>query len=1081
MFTSNGQMVNSISQLKHDLSHINLFYIDNEYPHEPLSMYPRSPTPKGYQSPIDNNCYHCDGFPMQQQLETLNSYSLLNNNMNPNFYSSSQSGQIISSTSPTINHGSIPFSPEFTNRRINRQAQATNQRKQSTPKFDMSTPFFVDRNKQSEYQQCVGPIFGLDQITPDKYHQIQNYAEKLLNDTSLQIQIEGLLSPRISPQPDQNIQQHQELSKAERNRKDSMKLKKQKQPVNNIFKQTKSLPKGAMKSNINPEAPIIAKVPIKRAEKNFTGGSPIKRPSAAAATLRKKGENLNKSSDNLNPKTNSTIIGNNLSVQSKHSKRSLPTLNRSTEPLNKQKTSTPILKRKVIGSNESLKILQQKAPIPMIKAKSPTPSIRLQVPDNNGETMLRASPMRIRTGKSSENLYSNIDKQPVKLPVKSKSFVMSSSGNQTKVKRGTSDLSVGSKGKSSLAINKLREIEKNLHGSISPPEFYLELDKVYGYNGKRVQNLVFLNTKELAFFSGVFAVLWNQQSGKQRFYTEHDHDICCLRVDPSCEYIATGHVTNSTMMIRIWSIKTLKTVKILTNKCELVDMEFTTNNSLFMLTGGKESNISLWNWRLKINIANTTKSLDNNEQLYGLTVHPIETDIVVTYGKMHLVVWHFKKDRSIDNRTALQMQSKIIKTIYCAAFLHDNSLLTGDSQGNLTIWAPYEVDKVLEFAIKEVKGHESQLTCFKMTKENILISGDRDGVIKTWDVNDNEFRLVNAVKLPSISGSVSAITPPNKLDESMDIYIGTSNNFILKGSAIQTEDYQIIFEGHYMAIRTCSLDYDNNIYTASLDRKICKWNDYGLAWKTDSSIQGMSSSVHPAGQVLAVGSATGIIAIVNTGSGEPIQYIQLTTVCIGCMSYSPNGDFLVAGCQDGCLHVIPVRDNGLTYDKVSILKGPLPILTLQWSIDTQFILTSVDDNNFQELILWDLPNTRYIRNVTSFSDNLQWCNVTCSGLEDARGTWDNEKFKDVINICKNYSPTLKCIVTGDENGFIRLFAYPCYDTKASYFQYKQGGGSVTDVKFAPNEAFIATCNFDGTVFVWRLIEYPKLSKTMTKS
>lgn len=142
--------MNSISQLKHDLAHINLFYIDNEYPHEPLSMYPRSPTPKGYQSPIDNNCYHCNGFPMQQQLETLISHSLLNNNMNTNFSSSVQSNQVIS---PTINHDTLPFSPEVTNRRINRQTQATNQRKISTPKFDMSTPLFVDRSKQPEHQQ----------------------------------------------------------------------------------------------------------------------------------------------------------------------------------------------------------------------------------------------------------------------------------------------------------------------------------------------------------------------------------------------------------------------------------------------------------------------------------------------------------------------------------------------------------------------------------------------------------------------------------------------------------------------------------------------------------------------------------------------------------------------------------------------------------------------------------------------------------------------------------------------------------------------------------------------------------------
>lgn len=119
-----------------------------------------------------------------------------------------------------------------------------------------------------------------------------------------------------------------------------------------------------------------------------------------------------------------------------------------------------------------------------------------------------------------------------------------------------------------------------------------------------------------------------------------------------------------------------------------------------------------------------------------------------------------------------QKQSKIIKTIHCAEFLHDNSLLTGDSIGNLTIWAPFEIDHILEFAIKEVKGHEvwkiaisrsihdyyrifmifidrqkCQLICLKLTKDNILISGDNEGVIKTWDVNENEFRLLNAIKV----------------------------------------------------------------------------------------------------------------------------------------------------------------------------------------------------------------------------------------------------------------------------------------------------------------------------------------------
>lgn len=36
---------------------------------------------------------------------------------------------------------------------------------------------------------------------------------------------------------------------------------------------------------------------------------------------------------------------------------------------------------------------------------------------------------------------------------------------------------------------------------------------------------MFINTGELTFHSGVFAVLWNVNTGKQRFYSEHDNDI----------------------------------------------------------------------------------------------------------------------------------------------------------------------------------------------------------------------------------------------------------------------------------------------------------------------------------------------------------------------------------------------------------------------------------------------------------------------------------------------------------------------------------------------------------------------------
>lgn len=208
-------------------------------------------------------------------------------------------------------------------------------------------------------------------------------------------------------------------------------------------------------------------------------------------------------------------------------------------------------------------------------------------------------------------------------------------------------------------------------------------------------------------------------------------------------------------------------------------------------------------------------------------------------------------------------------------------------------------------------------------------------------------------------------------------------------------------------------------------------------------MQAISSTVHPTGQVLAIGSVNGIISIIACASGEILQHLEISSVCIGCMSYSADGSFLVAGCQDGNLHVLPANDNGYSYSKVSVLKVfiRLPLTVLFWLIllcprfrvlypywpcngqwtPSSFLLRwmivsdglvhstvlrywndSLPIDNYQELILCkfhhsssvkltchskgDLHNTRYIRNVTNFSDNLRWYNATCSGLEDARGT-----------------------------------------------------------------------------------------------
>lgn len=100
---------------------------------------------------------------------------------------------------------------------------------------------------------------------------------------------------------------------------------------------------------------------------------------------------------------------------------------------------------------------------------------------------------------------------------------------------------------------------------------------------------------------------------------------------------------------------------------------------------------------------------------------------------------------------------------------------------------------------------------------------------------------------------------------------------------------------------------------------------------------------------------------------------------------------------------------------------------------------------------------------------MTWHDATCSGLEESRGTWDNEQLgEDVVNIANNVGASGNFIITGDELGLVRLFAHPCRDPKAAFYEYRQGGGSVTAVKIGPNENTALSCSFEGSIHIWKI-------------
>lgn len=104
--------------------------------------------------------------------------------------------------------------------------------------------------------------------------------------------------------------------------------------------------------------------------------------------------------------------------------------------------------------------------------------------------------------------------------------------------------------------------------------------------------------------------------------------------------------------------------------------------------------------------------------------------------------------------------------------------------------------------------------------------------------------------------------------------------------------------------------------------------------------------MHPSGLALATGSVNGTIFILSSQNGNIISQLPISNVCIGCLSFSPDGDLLAAGCQDGIVYLLPVYENGFSYEKVSVLKVRNFLKSFFFLIKTNYFKGSISNIEF---------------------------------------------------------------------------------------------------------------------------------------
>lgn len=621
--------------------------------------------------------------------------------------------------------------------------------------------------------------------------------------------------------------------------------------------------------------------------------------------------------------------------------------------------------------------------------------------------------------------------------------------------------------KAGQSKNETTSLEKK---NSNRPSKRLELEWVHGYNCRHLgKSLYLLLTGELLYTVTAVAVLYHRGRHKQRHYLGHTEDIDCMAVHPLGDVVATaqgpGMSEKSQAHIRIWRIDNLVTLSVVgLNRFDsgIITCAFSPEGNTLLAI--EEHILSLWDWSQDTEIGRA--SLDKTD-IFGSIFLTIDKEIAVTYGKRHLTLWRRAKDDILERQDLINLMSGFAsKTVMSFEALPNGAFLTGDSDGYLALWLMDESTETY-FISKEIRAHGHNVNTILLLPGELLVTGSsvrKEGEISIWNLNDKLSRLMTA-RLPPETGEVKTLCPPVLETYQGTYYVGTSNNIILEGSLQGT--FTTIIHGHQEEIRALAVDpYDAEYVTAGMDKIICKWDKDSLLWKVLNISNCFSLAIHPESTVVAVGEVTGNVVILNLENGDQITRFSVSNGSLNTMSFSPDGSLLAIGSDDGNVYLYLTQNDGCKYSKGGVMKGLHPILILDWARNGHYIQTVVSNDEYHELVVWNVKTMNSLSDMSE-AEQTEWQEITCTLGHNVFGIWTNQYFKNVINVSCHRSNSKDLLAVGDRMGFVRLFKYPCIDSKAACFEQNHGSSEVTAVRFLAEDKYLASAGSDG-VLLWRL-------------
>jgi len=602
------------------------------------------------------------------------------------------------------------------------------------------------------------------------------------------------------------------------------------------------------------------------------------------------------------------------------------------------------------------------------------------------------------------------------------------------------------------------------------PTSKLKIEWVYGYRGRDCRsNLHLLPTGEMIYFIAAVVVLFNVDEQQQRHYVGHTDDVKCLVVHPNKLLIASGQTTGHDRKegkahVRIWNSVSLHTLHVIglgdfQNSISCLAFSKADGGTfLVAIDDSTHHNLSLWDWQKGEKGTKITETKCSSELVVAVEFHPMDRYSFVTCGKGHVCFWTFENG-TISRKMGLLEQRDKPKYVTCLAFADNGDVLSGDSNGSISIWSrgSTSILKILRNA------HQGPVFALLVLKDGRIVSGGgKDGQLILWDPSYRRTGYV--AEIAEIHGNVRALSQ----GKGSQILVGTTRNCIVGGNF--DIPFSPLVEGHTGELwAVCAHPNQNQFLSAGYDQRIQLWDSMSrsLIWSKDVAESLQSACFSPDGSLLVVGTSVGKwmamdaqtrdVYDTHIDGHEPIQVVKM----------SPNGNLLAVGSRDNNIYIYQTGhvDRRPKFNRMGRCTGHSSFIThLDWAVDSIHLRSNSGDH---EILFWNTEICRQVAQSSQLRD-LQWSSDTCTLSFATFGIWpEGADGSDVNSCCASNSQ--KLIVSGDDFGRVNLFSFPACQPKSLHHSFGGHSSHVTSVCFLHDDSrVLSTGGNDSSIIQWSL-------------